>query len=609
MLRSWWSRLKARQRLGRVGIWYHPGYAPLSLMRTARAAHVFVRRGELVLGEMARRKLLRPADVRPAPAARTADLELVHPRHYLERLQDPEVLSGIFAMQPGEIDVEEILTSQRLQVGGTIEAARAVVTGERAVALNLGGGLHHAGPERGAGFCAYNDIAVAIARVRAEGLTEPIAIVDLDYHQGDGNLAIFAEDDSVLTFSIHGSVWSHLHAENDVGILLDAGTDDSAYWEALSEELPEALEAHDPGLVFLIAGNDVLAGDDLGDFELTPSGVLARDRLVVSLCADRGTPLVIVLGGGYSVQAWQTSASLLLWLLTGLEEVPASPEAQLRAHFEQIARRLDPVALEGRAASDFSFTEEELLEGLVPGKPARRLLGHFTVGGVRYLFQQFGILRALGRRGFVDLHVSVDPSDPHEQRVRVHGTKGRERYLLIELVVRRLQRQGFELLSIEWLRLQDPTTSFSLARPQLPGQDHPGLGLSAPMLEMLVQVTERIGLDGLLQHPSAYHIAVGSRGWQFLDPEVEGRNRALQAVLEERDILEATQLVTEGRLVTADGTPVPWEPTDLVLPVTPRMKAALEDPDYRARAEAERARLAAAGLHVAAEGESSRPTT
>lgn len=590
---SWLDRQRARRRLKReVGLWYHPEYAPRFLRGNRTSKHP-LERAQLALGQLMREKLIRPRDIqKPAPAT-FAHLARVHPISYLEETDTPARLSAIFGAQPEEIHVDEVLHAQRLAVGGTIAAARAAATGTQ-TAVNLGGGFHHAAPDMGAGFCVYNDIAVAIEVLRSDGHDVPMAIVDVDYHQGDGNLATFQEDERILTYSLHGSVWSHLESVKDVNVLVDPGADDETYLHALGETLLPALHDHRPRFVFVVAGADVLAGDTLGDFRLTTKGVLQRDRLIIEEARRLGAPCIVTLGGGYNEQGWQSTANLVRWLLTDTTSTMHHEETDLRAEFSRIAASIHNTEL---TADDWSLTEEDVMGDLAKPRRATRVLDYYSRQGVEFALERYGILDVVRSLGFSHLDIDIDPSDPAQQSIRVSGAKDGQRHRLVELVLRRRRLDDFELLSIEWMRLQDPTASFSLERPPLPGQEYPGLGTAEMTIELLVQACHRLDLDGLVSHPSRYHVALGSEGWHFLDPELEGRFRAFKEALATTDLLEAAQLMERG-LTNSQGETVEWEPGDLVLPVSERLIGYLQTHEYRERVEAAYHQIKKAGLRV-----------
>jgi acetoin utilization deacetylase AcuC-like enzyme len=194
---------------------------------------------------------------------------------------------------------ESLWLRSRLASAGTLLAARtALVEG---IAGNLAGGTHHAFADHGEGFCVLNDVAVAIAVLRAEGRLRRAVVIDLDVHQGNGTAAIFAADDAVFTFSMHGErnyPIRKMRSSLDLG--LPDGTDDTAYLAALRRRLPGVLDTASPELAFYLAGVDVAAGDRYGKLALSDEGVRLRDREVIERVRERGIPLVILLAGGYA---------------------------------------------------------------------------------------------------------------------------------------------------------------------------------------------------------------------------------------------------------------------------------------------------------------------
>jgi acetoin utilization deacetylase AcuC-like enzyme len=353
---NWVRRLRAARRLERdVGVWYHSAYAAHGMMASSRVSNIDPTRGETVISMLAEEGLLRPGDVRASPPVSVEELALFHPISYLERSADPEVLGHVFGLEPADVDVDRLLVAQRRAVGGTIAAARSVVARERRVSFNLGGGFHHAEHDRGSGFCVYNDIAVAIAVLRREGFSGKIAIVDLDFHQGNGNLLGFVDDPTVLNYSIHGSVWSHVEASRARQILVQPGTGDESYLAVLDASLLPSLEDHGAELIFYVAGNDVLKDDRLGSFNLTLEGVLARDRRVCDAAMKLGVPLVVTMGGGYSEAGVGRDGELpplrAVWRRARAPEAPDGAR-ELRAHRagDRPARAAARRQGEGRAA-------------------------------------------------------------------------------------------------------------------------------------------------------------------------------------------------------------------------------------------------------------------
>jgi len=184
-------------------------------------------------------------------------------------------------------------------IGGTIGAARLSL--DDGVAVNLAGGTHHAFADHGEGYCIFNDMVVAMHKLREEDVASRFLIVDLDVHQGNGTAALCQTDADAFTFSIHGDGNYPARKEQSAwDIALPNGTSDEQYLDILTSALPQILERFRPELIFYQAGVDVLAGDRFGKLALTMEGVGERDRLVCEFARKAGLPLVITLGGGYA---------------------------------------------------------------------------------------------------------------------------------------------------------------------------------------------------------------------------------------------------------------------------------------------------------------------
>jgi acetoin utilization deacetylase AcuC-like enzyme len=186
----------------------------------------------------------------------------------------------------------------RAAVGGTILTARLAL--EHGLACNTAGGSHHAHPGHGAGYCVFNDVAVAITALKAERAVDRVLVFDLDVHQGDGTAAFFAGDDSVFTCSIHCEAnYPHQKAVSDLDLGLEPGTGDDEYLALVREVFAPLLDRVRPDLVFYNAGVDPHADDALGQLALSDAGLALRDRHVIETCLDAHVPLACVVGGGY----------------------------------------------------------------------------------------------------------------------------------------------------------------------------------------------------------------------------------------------------------------------------------------------------------------------
>ncbi|MBI1808830.1 MAG: histone deacetylase [Gemmatimonadetes bacterium] len=232
----------------------------------------------------------------PARAARDA-LLLVHDAAWVDAVERG-TLDPAAARRLGFPWSTALAERAARAVGGTLEAAGAALT--HGVAINLAGGTHHAFPSHGEGFCAFNDVAVAVRALQHDGRAARAAIVDLDVHQGNGTHAIFAGDDRVFTFSMHGGRnYPFRKVPGSLDVELDDGTGDDAYLDALARHLPSALERARADIVFYLAGADPHEGDTLGRLRLTFDGLMRRDTMVLEACRAIGLPVCITIAGGY----------------------------------------------------------------------------------------------------------------------------------------------------------------------------------------------------------------------------------------------------------------------------------------------------------------------
>jgi acetoin utilization deacetylase AcuC-like enzyme len=242
--------------------------------------------------------LLSPENLRPAPPAPMTALRMVHDEGYIQRLLRGE-LRPQEERRIGLPWSPELIQRARSSVGGTTAACRAALAD--GVGANLSGGTHHAHADHGAGFCIFNDVAVGARMMQSEGPGLGVLVIDCDVHQGDGTAAIFAADPSVYTFSIHGADNFPYRKENsDLDIALPDGTGDNAYIEALKGGLALALGNARPNLAIYLAGADPYLDDRLGRLSLSKSGLAARDRLVLEMCAALALPVAVVMSGGYA---------------------------------------------------------------------------------------------------------------------------------------------------------------------------------------------------------------------------------------------------------------------------------------------------------------------
>lgn len=264
---------------------------------------------------MAKYAMLRERLVHEMPAiemqealpASAEELALVHTQRYINAV----IQGGLSVAEQREIGFPwsaDMAERARRSVGGTVQAARAALGGG-GVSANLAGGTHHSYPDKGSGFCVFNDVAVAARLMQTEWAAHghaprdqalQVAIIDLDVHQGDGSARIFGDDASVFTLSLHGAKnFPVRKQQSDCDIELPDGCEDAAYLQALEQGLDQLARCFAPDLLFYLAGADPHEGDRLGRLALSDAGMAARDRRVFDWAWQRRLPLVMVMAGGY----------------------------------------------------------------------------------------------------------------------------------------------------------------------------------------------------------------------------------------------------------------------------------------------------------------------
>ncbi len=227
-------------------------------------------------------------------------------RQWIDAVHDPAYVSQVqSATVPPEIErrigfpvTGDIARRVRYTSGGTWAAAQLAI--EHGYAANSAGGSHHALAASGAGFCVFNDLAVAANRLIHERDAARIMIIDLDVHQGDGTASLLAGRTDIFTLSVHAEKnFPVRKARSNLDIALPDQTDDDAYMAVLQHHLPKALATFSPDMILYQAGVDPHAEDKLGRLALSDKGLERRDRYVVGLARRQGIPIASALGGGY----------------------------------------------------------------------------------------------------------------------------------------------------------------------------------------------------------------------------------------------------------------------------------------------------------------------
>ena len=228
------------------------------------------------------------------------------PRAWIEAVHDPDYVDQVLGMtvppqkerRIGFAVNERVMRRSILSPGGTWLAAK--LAQRHRYAANAAGGSHHALADTGAGYCVFNDLAIAANRLIGEGDAERILILDLDVHQGDGTASLLAGRSDIFTLSIHAEKnFPVRKARSNLDIGLPDGVEDDPYLTTLADALPPVLEDFAPDLILYQAGVDPHGGDRLGRLALTDAGLDARDRYVMRQALARGVPVASTMGGGY----------------------------------------------------------------------------------------------------------------------------------------------------------------------------------------------------------------------------------------------------------------------------------------------------------------------
>jgi acetoin utilization deacetylase AcuC-like enzyme len=221
-----------------------------------------------------------------------------HESNYLERLKKLELTKA--EIRAIGFPLSEALISREICIAaGSVQAA--CFAKEFGIGMNIAGGTHHAFANRGEGFCILNDLAITANYLLGSKLAQKVLIVDLDVHQGNGTAALFQENPSVFTFSMHGEKnYPHRKERSDLDIGLPDGTDDATFLSLLDRNLKKLIDEVQPDFMLYQSGVDVLASDQLGRLSLSLAGIHARDKLVLSTAKTQQIPIMCCMGGGYS---------------------------------------------------------------------------------------------------------------------------------------------------------------------------------------------------------------------------------------------------------------------------------------------------------------------
>lgn len=288
--------------------------------------HVFPSQKFRLIADMLRNEQLAGAEdfLEPVPAS-DADVLRVHTADWVHKLKT----GTLTASEIMKLEVPyspELFAAVWLAVGGTILAAQSAL--RDGFSCNLGGGFHHAYPGHGEGFCAVHDVAVAIRRLQHDRAVDKAMVIDTDVHHGNGTAAIFADDPSVFTLSIHQENNYPAHKPpSNVDLDMMDRVDDEEYHAALLPAVKSALDEFRPEIVFYLGGADPYCEDQLGGLALTKKGLAERDRRVFEEARRRGVPVVTTLAGGYARRVEDTVRIHVNTVLAARDVAEAFPSA------------------------------------------------------------------------------------------------------------------------------------------------------------------------------------------------------------------------------------------------------------------------------------------
>jgi acetoin utilization deacetylase AcuC-like enzyme len=235
--------------------------------------------------------------LRPEPAS-DEDILRVHTPEWVNKLKTGTLTASEVMLL--EVPYSpELVEAVWLAAGGTILAGQVAL--RDGFGSNLSGGFHHAYPAHGEGFCAIHDLAVAIRRLQADGAVKKVMVVDTDVHHGNGTAAIFRNDPTIFTISIHQENNYPAHKPpSNIDLNMADRVEDEEYLGALIPAVQKALDEFKPEILFYVGGADPYCEDQLGGLSLTKEGMKKRDRLVFEQARRRGIPVATTLAGGYA---------------------------------------------------------------------------------------------------------------------------------------------------------------------------------------------------------------------------------------------------------------------------------------------------------------------
>jgi histone deacetylase 11 len=302
-----------------IPVIYHPAYN-ITAFGLERLHPFDGRKYRRIHDSLITRGLRRSRDFLGPRMVSRAQLLTVHTPEYLRSLGHAGALARILEVPvagrlPGWVLDWRVLRPMRYATGGTVAAARAAL--EHGLAINLGGGYHHAAAAWGGGFCVYADIPLAAKLLHDEGRVDRVMVVDLDAHQGNGTASLFQDWPWAKIYDVYErEIYPARKEQEDYPLPVRSGLSGAEYLQIVAETLPSALDTVQPGLVIYNAGSDPFADDPLARLALTMTDIADRDLIVVTLARERGIPIAMVLSGGYSAESWRIHTESIEGILT-----------------------------------------------------------------------------------------------------------------------------------------------------------------------------------------------------------------------------------------------------------------------------------------------------
>ncbi|QTL35399.1 histone deacetylase family protein [Pseudoalteromonas viridis] len=274
-------------------LFYHPSYSDLCLP----PKHRFPIEKYRLLYQRLTQMPCASRLTQPSEVASAEDLTLCHDPDYVAAFVDGTLPSSAIKRM-GFPWSEQLVERTLRSVGAALEACQLAL--EHGFAANLSGGYHHAFSDRAAGFCIFNDLAIAARHLIRTGQADTVLLLDCDVHQGDGSAEILAQDPQVVTCSLHCEQnFPKLKRQSDYDFALPVGCSDETYLATLDEALGLCTRLHRPDIILYNAGADIYHRDELGHLAISLEGVQARDRKVLHHARQHHIPLMAALGGGY----------------------------------------------------------------------------------------------------------------------------------------------------------------------------------------------------------------------------------------------------------------------------------------------------------------------